>query len=340
MLSGAILHTDKSARQSPAEQGLQADKGLSERGLAPLLVIDAHHVTEPDRPRTASPFGISHHEAPRLAEALALYRRGYAAGVFVSLMHGDEGTVRDMTRLVQNRVTTYQGRAAMRAKHWAKVYEARPSIHAHIVAPFPTTDAAARFVAYLNSSAEMLAYGPSAVLAKMVQDVEGGWQGLTTYMLFEVTPQAHYATGRCYPRAKGSHELGEGGGDRVTLSEATEKALISSGRIEPHRRTYASRAISRPTKSERARGVVQCEQQLVLFPQVEKPVHRLREFVAGHAPETVATEIQFLMRRRGLTQQAIAERAGISRQRLGNFLHGRFGTTAWTIERIREVLAA
>jgi len=255
-------------------------------------------------------------------------------------MHEREGVVRDVVRDALSRLVNAQRKAGVRARHWTRVYEARPSIHAHMVGLFPTREAAEKFISAINSSPVFLALGPSAVLAKLVRDVDGGWQGLTTYLLHEVTPQAWFATGRCYPRAEGSHELGDGGGDRVTCSRATEDTLLRSGRIEPRQRTYASRSISRPSKSKRARALVAGENQLVLFPQVAKPVHRLHEFTFGMAPETVATEIQFLMRRRGLTQQALADRAGMSRQRIGNFLHGRFGTTAWTIERIREALAA
>jgi hypothetical protein len=72
-------------------------------------------------------------------------------------------------------------------------------------------------------------------------------------------------------------------------------------------RTYAARSLPRPTKTKRARGLTAGEAQLPLFSHLDKPVARLGDFVEGIAPVTVVTEIEFLRKRTGLTQSALAE---------------------------------
>jgi hypothetical protein len=70
-------------------------------------------------------------------------------------------------------------------------------------------------------------------------------KSLRNYLLKEATPQAVYKTG--VRRNKGSHRLGEGGGDRVRLSKALKDRLLQEGLMLPYRRTNASRCLSEET---------------------------------------------------------------------------------------------
>lgn len=294
-------------------------------------------MTETDRPRTASPFGLSHLELPRLTEGLAYLRRQGVGAVIHAAPLPDEGLVRDLARDVKSRIALYQKRAEMRRRPlWTHVNEAVPSYHWHIVAPFPTRAYAEKFIDALNTAEAFLKHGHAAIDAGLVTD----WNGLLGYLAGEATPQAWYAAGKSFPRVPGSHALGEGGGDRVILSPAVEASLVRAEKVEPRRRTYAARALTRPSKSKRSRALAAGELQLSLFPQLEKPVARLGEWTEGVAPPAVVIELEFRRKQKGLTQAALAKRAGMSRERYTNIVQRRFGATAWGVQRIREALAA
>jgi hypothetical protein len=72
------------------------------------------------------------------------------------------------------------------------------------------------------------------------------WNGLTTYLLKEATPQAWLGAGKRFRRLRGSIPLGDLGGDRVVLSRGLKDVLIATGRIKPFQRTYAKRQSSYP----------------------------------------------------------------------------------------------
>jgi hypothetical protein len=67
---------------------------------------------------------------------------------------------------------------------------------------------------------------------------------LVGYLAKFASPEAHFAFGRSFRRARGSHRL-EGGGDRVRLSRALERDLLDAGVIRPFCRTYAKRREAR-----------------------------------------------------------------------------------------------
>jgi hypothetical protein len=94
--------------------------------------------------------------------------------------------------------------------------------------------------------------------------------------------------------------------------------------------------------AEPVRSLVQGELQLVLLDDYRQPVARqiarLRDYVGGLMPPSVAMEVEHLRRRLGLTQSELAQRAGISQPQLANVVAGRFGVAAWPAARIRDVL--
>lgn len=83
-------------------------------------------------------------------------------------------------------------------------------------------------------------------------------------------------------------------------------------------------------------GAINPTGQLDLFPRV--PPARLRVFQGGLMPPAVALETRHLQKRRGLSQQDLANMIGISRPQLANGLQGRFPLSNWASARLREAL--
>ncbi len=117
------------------------------------------------------------------------------------------------------------------------------------------------------------------------------------------------------------------------MSKQLEADLIDEGILQPRLRTYRRRGLKKPP-----RGLVELETQLPLFPHLAKPISRVREFDHGIASPSVALEIEFHRKRRGLTQAQLASLAGISRPQLANVIAGRFGLAPWPTARLRDVL--
>lgn len=318
-----ILHTASDDAEAPEALGVEPQKGLSDGAPGSSLVRDAPI-------RTACPSGLSHLELPWLTEGMTYLQR-QGSGVFVTVQaYGrPERIVRDLARKAKAHLTTYQARAGMKRRLWLEVLESKPEVHTHIVAPFPSLAAAAKAIETLNGSSLFLSYGANTLMAVPVT----AWNKLTKYLAGEATPQAWFAAGRSFTRVKGSHPLGEGGGDRVRVSRDLDAALVRSGNIEPRKRSYALRSLPKPPKTIQAG-----ETQLSLFPHLDKPISRLKDFNAGVAPAAVRAEIRFRLRRRGWTQDELARRTNMSRPQITNFLQGRFGTTNWHVQRIREAL--
>jgi hypothetical protein len=161
-------------------------------------------------------------------------------GLFVSIEAGRspdaENIVRALTRRVRSDMAQRQRRARMRRVLMTTVFEARDrkgreKFGAHIVAVMPDARVRDRAAESLNGSAAYAGH----VLTKPVSK----WEGLTTYLLKEATPQAQYLKG--FRRIGGSIPLGARGGNRVILSRDLRDALVRGGKIEPYNRTYAKR---------------------------------------------------------------------------------------------------
>jgi hypothetical protein len=150
--------------------------------------------------------------------------------------------VRDLARKAKSDIALHQRRAGMRRCHYVTVWETEPSCHPHIVATFSSAIERDKAVVSLNSAPSYLRHGPATMFAEAVTD----WNGLAGYLLGEATQQAWYAANKAFRRVKGPHRL-EGGGDRVIPSPDLKASLLRAGRIEPFRRTTASRALPKPS---------------------------------------------------------------------------------------------
>jgi hypothetical protein len=111
-----------------------------------------------------------------------------------------------------------------------EMLEGKNGVHSNIIGPLPMKYASKLF----NYS-----YG-SQIFIKRIYDMTG----LRNYLFKEATPQAAYK--QSFRRNKGSHRLGEGGGDRCRLSRALSVTLSNNGLITPYKRTYASHTLPKP----------------------------------------------------------------------------------------------
>jgi hypothetical protein len=143
-------------------------------------------------------------------------------------------------------------------------------------------------------------------------------------------------------RLGGSHKLA-GGGDRVRLSRDLERDAISAGYVQDWQRTYARRSAERKHYSPRPnqnlrKTAPRPAGQLLLLPELNKPVSRLRDFGGGLVPPSVAREIEFHRRQRGLSQRELGKLIGRSQGQLANALRGHDPISALVVKRLREVL--
>jgi hypothetical protein len=206
------------------------------------------------------------------------------------------------------------------------VLEGSGGLHAHIIF-IGTAEIARRLMASKNFG-ELLD-------VRRVTDANGL---VRKYLAKERTPQAGYGREHVLGgRIKGSHPL-EGGGDRVRLSRELERDAIDAGYVEVWRHSNARRSAER--KSYRLRRLTRraprLAGQLPLLP--EKPVSRLRDFGGGFVPPSVAREIEFRRRQRGLSQRDLGKLIGRSQGQLANALRGHDPVSAFVVNRLRDVL--
>jgi hypothetical protein len=151
-----------------------------------------------------------------------------------------------LARRLKSDLVQRQRRAGMRCGLSVTVFEAlgrdgRPKFNAHVIVVMPDADARDRLIESLQRS--------SVYAGRVDARPVDNWNGLTTYLLKEATPQAWFAAGKSFRRIRGSIPLGDLGGDRVVLSRDLRDLLIASATIQPYQRTYAKRQQSPPPGS-------------------------------------------------------------------------------------------
>jgi hypothetical protein len=140
-------------------------------------------------------------------------------------------------------------------------------------------------------------------------------------------------------RIKGSHRL-EGGGNRVRLSAKLKEDAIAAGLVQPWKQENACRSDTRKEYRKRAltRRAPEQSGQILLFPELSKPVARLKAFGGGIIPRPVALEIEHHRRRQGLSQRELAARIGRSQGQLANALRGHDPISSSATRRLRDLL--
>ena len=229
---------------------------------------------------------------------------------------------------------------------WTEVQEALdrngfPKFGAHIVASMPDADNRDRLVQSFNGSE----FFRRNAYAEPVTD----WEGLKDYLLKEATPQAAFRKG--FRRIKGSHPLGDLGGDRVRLSPDLKHMLEHTGRTQPYTRTYAAR---RPKAVGAMAWLFNTEGQGVLFdvaetpPPTKSPAMPILRTKLAPLPTPMLRLFSALpnvdvidaMKTLGPTHQSIAERLSISRAQVTNILNGQFGPSRVVVQRVLELTKA
>jgi hypothetical protein len=280
--------------------------------------------------RTVAPHGMTGAEIDRLSGAGHLMQR-YLQSQSVSggelwYLTTAKGVSRETVAKIQKRISRLQQKRDFWAYN-AWCFETRPNLHAHFLF---VGDSAV--VERLKHSA----FGETITINR-VYDLGGL---LNKYQAKERTPQAGYGRQRQLGgRIKGSHKI-EGGGDRVRLSRELERDAIEAGLVGAWQRTNAKRSLDR--KDYRKRPLTarapRLSGQILLFPELSKPVARLQAFGAGYIPRAVASEIEFRRQQRGLSQRQLAALVGRSQGQLANALRGHDPISSAVVNRLRDVL--
>lgn len=236
----------------------------------------------------------------------------------------DHGTDRDLIAKVWSRVTKLQGELGL-AKYSVLKLEGLGGLHGH--------------VAFVGNNKLMERLQRSAAFGDKI--FVGPAPYPEGYFAKDRTPQAQYRRWHRGGRITGSHKL-DGGGDRVRLSRELERDAIEAGVVEQWRHTNAKRKPTRKGYCLRGSGPLarapRLSGQILLFPELSKPVARLRDFGRGQMPKSVATAVEFKRNQLGLTQSEFAHRAGIQQGTYANAIRGHDPISAWAMNRLRDVL--
>ena len=282
--------------------------------------------------RTVAPHGLTGAEIKRLNGAthcmVRQRRQIWFATVGDGLQDIEPAEARVIVDALLKAIVIEQKRHGL-PQSWIVVWECTGGLHAHIIfiskkALIEGLKRSERFGAYLHVR---WAYDPS---------------GLSGYLSKERTPQAEYALGASIGggRKPGSHRL-PGGGDRVRLSAALRSYGEAAGYIEPWQRTNAkrkeTRATSRPYrirsgKAPRPAG------QVLLFPELEKPLARLRDYHGGHMTPAQSREAEFRRQRLGLSQSQLAQIIGLSQPHYANVVRMHDSMSKFAARSLREAL--
>lgn len=297
---------------------------------APSYLVDSLKPDEASLPRTISPHGMHRDEIDRLSGAghfMQNYLRSCAHGELYYLTTA-KGVSRETVADIQKRIGRLQSERDFYT-YSAWCFETRPRLHAHFL--FPGDSAV---VERLKRSAfgAMVTIKQVYNLAKLVNG----------YQAKERTPQAGFGReSKLGGRIKGSHKL-DGGGDRVRLSRELERDAIDAALVEPWQHSNATRSHSRKEYRKRplTARATRLSGQILLFPELSKPVARLAAFGGGYIPRAVKAEIEFRRHQRGLSQRQLAALVGRSQGQLSNALRGHDPISSAVVNRLRDALLA
>jgi Helix-turn-helix len=278
--------------------------------------------------RTFKPHGVTGAEVKRFNGALHLMKKRVRVEGELWWLTTPKGSTRSEIAAIQKRITRLQGDHGLYC-YSAWVFETKPALHAHIV--------------FIGNPVIAAALKRSAVCRGCNVDLVSDPDGLAkNYLSKERTPQAGYGRSDLGGRIRGSHRI-EGGGDRVRLSRELERDAIEAGLVKDWRHTNAKRSEERkerrlqrlyPKKAPRLSG------QILLFPELEKPIARLHSFAQGYVPPAVAAEIEFRRKQRGMSQTQLAALMGRSQSQLAHALRGHDPISAVAVSRLRQILLA
>ena len=278
--------------------------------------------------KTTAPHGITGQEIKRFDGVVHFMKKHCTGGRqlwWVSVAHGSS---REFIDKVWKRITNLQ-RDNRLPPYRAMTLEAQGGLHAHIV-----------FVGNRNIADRLkgsAALGGAINVGK-VYNSAGLAHG---YLAKERTPQASFHRPLLGGRIKGSHRL-EGGGDRVRLSEPLKHHAIAAGYVQPWARDNAKRKPDRKGYRLRSSGPLarapRESGQILLFPELSKPVARLQAFGGGWMLAAVAEEAEFRHRLLNLSQRELAALVGLCQGQYANAIRGHDPISARATNRLSDVL--
>jgi DNA-binding transcriptional regulator YiaG len=317
---------DPDDAQTLTNQGVQEIQGAA-RGRSPSYSVRDLRTEALRKTRTNCAWGMTRPEIERVKGAMVFLRRLRVPCWWVvlgdELLDMPEAEAREIFRDATSYLVQAQDRAGL-PQYWLRVLESQGGLHSNIVFP-ATLEIVDRFkTGKFGRFAQGNGVQPIGRAAK-------DWNEVGNYLVKERTPQADRAVGhRLGARLKGSHRLGDGGGDRVHLSTALRKDVLSAGAIEAYQRTkskaltLAARGIINP-RPEPAKAEAMAPQapmavmpsaeivQLPLFPDLPK----------SQPPFSEGAEVRVIRLQLGKTQDQLATRLGISdRSHIANIERG------------------
>lgn len=289
--------------------------------------------------KTAVKHGISAPELKRLAAAVWFMRtQGTLLFVTNEAHKYDERTKRNRFAGFKNNahrvITDLSSMCGIDdfPVYGVEVLEAEYALHQHLVYTLPTKKIRGRSVTSIAKErlASSKLYGSHLTFLPVPTP-----ERLINYLLKEATPQAHYR--RSFYRKPGSHPLGEGGGDRVRLTRNLEQDLIALGRIQPYRKSYASRALPVVAQvAEPPPPVVEVVKQ----PEPPARPIQLALPLDLKPPPPILQLVEAQRRDLGLTQREAARMLGLKQPAYSNAIvrhHDRL--SPWAMNRAREFVA-
>jgi hypothetical protein len=239
-----------------------------------------------------------------------------------SLLDLQEREARTVVRSFTSRIVKAQDMAGL-PQYWLRVHESTGGFHSNLI--FPATKEMRAAILRWEEFKDYLR-GKKAV--QWAYDLERLGR---VYLGKERVPFAK-GGGKFGQRLQGSHRLGEGGGDRVQLSQTLRADAIDAGIVEPWQRTKArvlvpsKPVIIRPPVTDLVEAAPSMSSLQPLQPALQPPV-QLPLF--GALPERrylQPSDLRSFRQVRGYTQAEISKWAGIrNRSHVANFERGHDG---------------
>lgn len=347
-------HTQERAK-TPFIKGLPAGRGISGTPLAPTV-----NSAKPSVGRTVEKNFISWEEVCRANGGaktlldLVFEIDDPAIDIFWAVVADDvkslpNGEARAVFSQVKTRIVRFQERAGL-PQTWLGIYETKGGLHMNLI--FIGTVKIARSVACEFRQCFRSGYGKKRAIQRSYEPFE-----LVRYTaLKEASPRTRRSFGES--SEKGTYPM-EGGGDRVILSPALRDIATSRGHVRPWKRTNNStkpqsedkrrtrHAAARVKETKQATDIempkapenaIKQIGQLLLFPELGKPVIRVRDYHAGKPSPSVAIELEYRRRTLGFSQREIARRAGITQGAYANAIRGHDGLSRRAADRLKTAL--
>ncbi len=288
--------------------------------------------------KTTKCHGITTPEIKRLSGAVHYqkkYCRGkrkielYWAVIGDDVLNQPSSKTHEIFSDVKSRLVKLQKRAGL-PTYWVDAKEVTGGLHDNLI-----------FIATVEIAESLKAAFPEYFQGeKSIRSIPNNFD-VVSYLTKECIQQAAWKKKRTFQRLGGSHRC-TGLGDRVSLSKALKRKVVSKRIVDDWKPTNSKRTTSKRTYKSRMKPTqyMKPSGQLFLFPSMENPPVRFRDYYGGIASPSAALEIEHYRKLANLTQKQLGQQIGLSQPQIANVIHGRFGMSHQAAMRMHEVLAA